>query len=47
MKYLDIADAQKVLPLLDKIAVSCLYGTIIKYDIFAVFIAPILRLLLA
>ena len=41
MKYRDIADAQKVLPFLDEIAVSRLYATIMKYGIFAVFIAPI------
>ncbi len=32
MKYLDLADAQKVLPLLDEIAVSRLYASMIKYD---------------
>jgi hypothetical protein len=41
MKYLDLADAQKVLLLLNEIAVSRLYATIMKRDIFAVFIAPI------
>lgn len=41
MKYRHIADAQKVLPLLDEIAVSRLYATIMEYGIFAVFIAPI------